>query len=176
MIYSPRPPYEIRQNRLIDFATMQRLRRFARTWDLVGNSGRFVETIPLFWTGGASPFGGFMRFSDWFHAREGRLHGIALPRLVEAVFIWLTQERGLSPPTVAGTLGRDAQRAGWAEWPATVKAHLPAAMTAAGSPARANSGGTTRRQERHRGVGAQQSPSIRPKPVDQAGPGPTGVS
>ena len=44
MVYNPHPPYEILQNRLIDFATMQKLRRFARYWDLVGNSGNFVET------------------------------------------------------------------------------------------------------------------------------------
>ena len=42
MIYNAQPPYEILQNRLIDFATMQRLRRFAKYWDLVGNSGNFV--------------------------------------------------------------------------------------------------------------------------------------
>jgi radical SAM superfamily enzyme YgiQ (UPF0313 family) len=49
MLYNPHPPYEILQNRLIDFATMQKLRRFARYWDLVGNSGNFVETTPLIW-------------------------------------------------------------------------------------------------------------------------------
>jgi radical SAM superfamily enzyme YgiQ (UPF0313 family) len=50
MIYNPHPPYEILQTRLIDFALMQRLRRFARYWDLVGNSGNFVETTPLIWS------------------------------------------------------------------------------------------------------------------------------
>jgi radical SAM superfamily enzyme YgiQ (UPF0313 family) len=49
MTYNAQAPYEILQNRLIDFATMQRLRRFARYWDLVGNSGNFVETTPLIW-------------------------------------------------------------------------------------------------------------------------------
>ena len=29
---------------------MQKLRRFARYWDLVGNSGNFVETTPLIWS------------------------------------------------------------------------------------------------------------------------------
>ena len=52
MIYNPHPPYEILQNKLIDFATMQRLRRFARYWDLVGNSGNFIESTPLIWRGG----------------------------------------------------------------------------------------------------------------------------
>jgi radical SAM superfamily enzyme YgiQ (UPF0313 family) len=50
MVYNPHPPYEILQNRLIDFATMQKLRRFARYWDLVGNSGNFIETTPLIWS------------------------------------------------------------------------------------------------------------------------------
>src|SRR5439155_2278822 len=49
MIYSPNPPYEILQTKLIDFATMQRLRRFSRYWDLLANSGNFRETLPMLW-------------------------------------------------------------------------------------------------------------------------------
>ena len=49
MVYSAHPPYEILQNKLIDFATMQRLRRFAKYWDMVGNSGNFLESTPLIW-------------------------------------------------------------------------------------------------------------------------------
>ena len=71
MRYSPQPPYEILQNKLIDFATMQKLRRFARYWDLVGNSGNFVETTPLIWTNG-TPFQAFLRWSEWLFARIGR--------------------------------------------------------------------------------------------------------
>jgi Protein of unknown function (DUF4080)/Radical SAM superfamily/B12 binding domain len=152
MVYSPIPPYEIVQNRLIDFATMQRLDRFARYWDLVGNSGRFVETTPLFWTGGASPFAEFLRFSNWLYARENRRSGIALPHLLEQVFVFLTQERGLPPIAVAECLCRDARRSGQTELPAAVKKQLPPAMTrfSKAVPAAANS--TTRRQNRHRGV------------------------
>ena len=51
MAYSAHPPYEILQNKLIDFATMQRLRRFANYWDMVGNSGNFLESTPLIWSG-----------------------------------------------------------------------------------------------------------------------------
>ncbi len=50
MRYNTFPPYEILQNKFIDFATMQRMRRFAKYWDLVGNSGNFVETTPLIWS------------------------------------------------------------------------------------------------------------------------------
>src|ERR1019366_10044456 len=52
MVDNPHPPYELLQNRLIDFPTMQKLRRFARYWDLVGNSGNFVETTQLIWGAG----------------------------------------------------------------------------------------------------------------------------
>src|SRR6267142_314614 len=91
MVYNAHPPYEILQNRLLDFGTMQRLRRFARYWDLVGNSGNFVATTPLIWkvaqasrlcladlnaAGGTpallSPFHSFLRFSDWLYAKIGR--------------------------------------------------------------------------------------------------------
>ena len=59
MVYNPHPPYEILQNKLIDFATMQKLRRFARYWDLVGNSGNFIESTPLIWGKlGVPPSGG----------------------------------------------------------------------------------------------------------------------
>lgn len=51
MVYSPRPPYEILQNKLLDFGTLQRLRRFARYWDLFANSGNFIESTPLLWQG-----------------------------------------------------------------------------------------------------------------------------
>ena len=39
------PPYTVLATSLIDFATMQRLVRFARYWDLVANSGRFANTV-----------------------------------------------------------------------------------------------------------------------------------
>ncbi len=46
MTYGAHPPYEILQNKLLNFATMQRLRRFAKYWDMVGNSGNFLEGTP----------------------------------------------------------------------------------------------------------------------------------
>jgi len=150
MIYSPLPPYELLQSRLVDFATMQRLGRFARYWDLVGNSGRFVAVRSEFWSGGASPFDEFMRFSDWFHARENRSHGISLTHLIEQVFVWLTQERGRPAASIAAALYEDAQRSGHEELPAAVKAQLPAGAVAALSCRSRTLGRAARRQARHR--------------------------
>jgi radical SAM superfamily enzyme YgiQ (UPF0313 family) len=159
MIYSPLPPYEILQNRLVDFAAMQRLRHFARYWDLVGNSGRFTLTLPEFWSGGASPFNEFMRFSDWFYAPEGRRHGIALPHLIGQVFRFLTEERLRPADAMADSLWRDARRTGQAELPASVLAQLPAGAAAASSHQGPAMGRTTRRQARHRAGRALTEPT-----------------
>lgn len=124
MIYSPQPPYEILQNKLLDFATMQRLRRFARHWDLVANSGNFVESTPLIWSGGRSPFHCFSRWSEWLHARAGRTDAIALGRLVEWLFEYLTVENGLGAGYVARVLARDYQRPGRRDVPEILRGAL----------------------------------------------------
>ncbi len=115
MAYNPHPPYEILQNKLIDFPTMQKLRRFARYWDLVGNSGNFVNSTPLLWHSSGqptSPFHSFMRFSEWLHTRAGRTDGIALARLMEWLFEFLTTENKLDAHQVAQALWSDYQRGG----------------------------------------------------------------
>jgi radical SAM superfamily enzyme YgiQ (UPF0313 family) len=125
MVYNPHPPYEILQNKLLDFQTMQRMRRFARYWDLVGNSGNFVETCPLLWSGqGASPFGAFMRFSDWLYGVVGRTDSIALMRLLEILFEFLTKQARVEPHRVADALWRDYQRGGRRDKPACLKDYL----------------------------------------------------
>jgi radical SAM superfamily enzyme YgiQ (UPF0313 family) len=148
MVHSPEPPYEILQNRTLDFPTMQRLRRFARYWDLVGNSGRFAATLPLLWAGAASPFAEFLRFSDWLHEKEGRQHGIALPRLVELVFAFLVEVRRLEPAAAATALDADGRRAGFGELPPAVRNFLAGAS---GPSVPRAPHGLARRQARYRG-------------------------
>lgn len=79
MVYSAHAPYEILQNRLLTFEQMSELRRFARYWDLVANSGNFVESLPLMWEQ-ESPFARFARFSEWLFAEEGRGRGAGTRR------------------------------------------------------------------------------------------------
>lgn len=124
MIYNPHPPYEILQNKLIDFATMQKLRRFARYWDMVGNSGNFVETTPLIWNGG-SPFHAFMRWTEWLHAKTKRTDSIALMRLMELLFEFLTIEAKQDPRQVAEKMWSDYKRGGRHDKPGFLKDYLP---------------------------------------------------
>jgi radical SAM superfamily enzyme YgiQ (UPF0313 family) len=124
MVYSPHPPYEVLRTKVIDFPTMQRLRRFARTWDIVGNSGNFVQTIPLLWQD-ASPFWSFLSFSDWIFEKTGRTHAIALDRMAEMLFRYLCEKQGREPQGVAESLWSDWQRAGRRERPEFLKPYLP---------------------------------------------------
>ena len=126
MVYNPHPPYEILQTGLIDFATMQRLRRLARYWDLVANSGNFVNTTPLIWGNGASPFRSFLRWSDWLFGRTGQTESIALPRLMELLSEFLTTQFNVKPNQVAEALRHDYQRGGRKDLPGFLRTSLPA--------------------------------------------------
>jgi len=147
MIYSPHPPYEILQNKQLDFATMQQLRRLSRYWDLVANSGNFVETAPMIWSERRSPFQSFFEFSEWLFARVGRQHGIALSRLAELLFQYLTTERKLDAPIMAQTMGRDYQRGNRPDFPDFLRPYLPAPEP--GARSRIVSRSLPRRQARH---------------------------
>jgi radical SAM superfamily enzyme YgiQ (UPF0313 family) len=117
MVYSPNAPYEILQTRLIGFDEMQRMRRFARYWDLLANSGNFRDTLPLLWADGASAFGRFSELGERLYARLGRNHGIALQDLAEFLFEYLTQAVGLPAGEVAERVWGDYQRAGRSDRP-----------------------------------------------------------
>ena len=110
MIYAPHPPYEILSTCDIPFADMQRMRRFARYWDIVANSGNFTGTLKLLWRDGASPFAEFLRFCDWLHITLRRTHQIALHVIAQALFDYLVNEAALDHDLVATTLEADWHR------------------------------------------------------------------
>lgn len=150
MVYSPLAPYEILRNKLIDFPTMQRLRRFARYWDLVGNSGNFTATVPLLWSTEktTSPFFAFLAFSDWLFARTRRTDAIALSALMELVFEYLTGPLSHPHQAVAPLLWRDYQRGGRSDKPSFLSAFLPSEPRVKPLPL---PGGLPKRQSRHLG-------------------------
>jgi radical SAM superfamily enzyme YgiQ (UPF0313 family) len=104
MVYDPYPPYTVLATDRIDFASMQRLVRFARYWDLVANSGRFGNTVPVLLAD--SPFANFMAFSDWMYTKTDATHRIALERLAKLVQEWL-QLRGMAPQAAAALVASD---------------------------------------------------------------------
>lgn len=144
MVYSPAPPYEVLQTGAIDFATMQRLRRFARYWDLIANSGNFIASTPLLWSQGRSPFAAFMALADRLHERTRATHGIALGRLAELIFDHLQQACGVQRGAAADAVWRDYQRAGRSDRPAFLRGLVGPADTR-----RSRSASPPARQARH---------------------------
>ena len=121
MLYSQHAPYEILSNRLLSFAQIHRLKRMARFWDLVGNSGNFQASLQKMLDSQPSAFFEFYRFSEWLFENENRRHGIALSRLFERVFEYLTDERGEDKAEIATILWSDYTRAGRRDRPAFLR-------------------------------------------------------
>lgn len=121
MLYSQNAPYEILSNRLLSFEQIHRLKRFARFWDLVGNSGNFQASLRRMLDQQPSAFYEFQAFSDWLFEQESRRHGIALSRLFERLFEYLTAVRGEDKAEVAQILWSDYTRAGRRDRPAFLR-------------------------------------------------------
>jgi radical SAM superfamily enzyme YgiQ (UPF0313 family) len=119
MRYTPYPPYTILTTDRIDFATMQRLVRFARYWDLVGNSGRFPKALELLLDG--SPFARFLAFSDWVYATTHKTHQISLPQLFDLLFTGLTAALAVPTEVARAALEHDFVQSGSKEIPPFMK-------------------------------------------------------
>jgi radical SAM superfamily enzyme YgiQ (UPF0313 family) len=104
LVFDSHPPYTILATDRVDFGTMQRLVRFARYWDLIANSGRFANTLPLVL--GNTPFNNFMALSDWIYAQTDATHRIALERLAALVAQWL-ETQGTDADAVAALISSD---------------------------------------------------------------------
>lgn len=119
MRYTPYPPYTILATDRIDFATMQRLVRFARYWDLVGNSQRFPKALELLL--GESPFARFQTFSDWIYATTHQTHQIPLHRLFDLLFTGLTTALAVPIEKARAALEQDFIQSGCKEMPSFMK-------------------------------------------------------
>ena len=73
----------------------------------------------------ASPFNNFLKFSDWLYVRLNRTDTIALARLAELIFEFLTAELQQDKESVASVLARDWQRAGRRDAPEFLREFLP---------------------------------------------------
>jgi len=144
MVYDPEPPYTVRQTGAVDAATLQRFTRFSRYWDMLANSGRFTQTLPLL-LAGPSPFEAFLGFADWLWKRTGKTSGLTPEALVDALFDYLGNQRGLNAATVQQTLLSDYLASGARASPAALKGLLPKRESPQSSSAKT----LVQRQERH---------------------------
>lgn len=110
MRYNPTAPYEILSNNIIDFAAMQKLKRFARYWDMIANSGRFKHSKTFLL--GDNPFKNFSDLTDWLHTETDQTHKIALPRLFNLLFNFMTAELKLDEQQTIQYLLQDYDASG----------------------------------------------------------------
>jgi hypothetical protein len=110
LVFNPNPPYDVLSTRHVDFESMQKLRRMARYWDLVANSGRFKNSLTRIL--GDSPFDRFMQLSEWLHRTTGQTHKISLKRLFDLLFDALTTEFAVGKAEAIAGLRADYEGSG----------------------------------------------------------------
>ncbi|MBS1226735.1 MAG: Radical [Proteobacteria bacterium] len=126
MVYDAEPPYTVRQTGAVDAATVLRMTRFARYWELVANSGRFVQTLSLLLAAGAgSPFYAFLALADWLWLTSEKTSGWSPESLVDALFDYLCAKRGRSAASVQKALLADYLASGARGSPRALAGLLP---------------------------------------------------
>ena len=110
MIYTAQPPYEIMQNDAIDFFAMQRLKRFAKYFDLIYNSGNFPETLGLLLRARESAFEEFVALADRIWEKTGRTHDIALVDLTKNIYEFLVAGDAEDSALIGEAIARDYRR------------------------------------------------------------------
>ncbi len=133
MLYNDKPPYDILQNADIDFGMMQKLKRFAKLFDLVANRGNFRALLPLL-IENDSPFERLFHLSSWLSDEVGRTHGIALRRLSELLARYAKEEKGIEEVAaeaaleesekIGGRKRRDDKRSSSSNLPSRQLRHL----------------------------------------------------
>lgn len=146
MVYETQPPYTVRQTDAVDAATVQRFTRLARYWDLLANSGRFRQSLPLL-LASPSPFAALLAFTDWLWQSTGQTSGLTPEMLVDQLFTYLTQVLTKDSAEVRQLLLADYLASGARANPACLQGLLKERENPAPRAAR----GLAQRQERHGG-------------------------
>jgi len=106
MVYSDKPPYDVLKTGAVSFKEIQRMKRFARFWDLIYNSGNFTHSIVLLWEND-TVFDAFFAFSEWIYLQTASTWKISLERLAKLFFDYLTSEKGMEEERVAASMISD---------------------------------------------------------------------
>ncbi len=88
MRYAEVPPYEAVSTSTMTEPELDRIKNFARFWELIVNRGHFPDLVPDLLPSGGSAFARFMALSDGLLARFGRNWGIDRAELRAALVEW----------------------------------------------------------------------------------------
>jgi len=133
MVFDPAPPYTVLQTGAVDAPTVAQFTRLARYWELVANSGRFKRTLAVLLNTPApeaapceaSPFNAFLSFADWLWLSTRQTSGLSPEMLVDALFDYLSTQRGLAVDAVQQILLADYVASGARANPRALKGLLP---------------------------------------------------
>ena len=149
--FDPAPPYTVRHTDAVSAMEVQAFSRLARYWDLVANSGRFSLTLPLL-LDAPSPFVAFSQFSDWLWRSQQRTSGLTPELLVDLLFEYLCQQRGLPNERVLQALRTDYVGSGARASPQALRGYLPRQASPTASKYASDVPVHTQRQQRHASV------------------------
>ncbi len=110
LVFNPNPPYSIVSNDQVSFQDVQFMGRFARYWDLIGNSGRFKFTLPLLIQEDA--FTQFSVLTRSLFDQSGQTHKISLNRLFDLVFNAARNDLKLDEKALLTAINQDFDASG----------------------------------------------------------------
>ena len=122
MVYNDSPPYDILKNDLIDFSLMQEMKRFARFWDIIYNSGNFQKTTALLFEDG-KVYENFCDLSKWLYKRSESTYKISLDRMAQFLFEYMSLR--WEKKLIANTILEDVMKVGGRNIPPFLKKILP---------------------------------------------------
>ncbi len=110
LVFNPNPPFSILSSDTVNYSNVQFVNRFARYWDLVGNSGRFKASLILLLSD--APFERFSQFVEALYIKTGQTHKISLLRLYDLVFDIGIAVLAIEPEMLTAAIKQDFSRSG----------------------------------------------------------------
>ncbi|WP_368030938.1 DUF4080 domain-containing protein [Arcobacter sp. s6] len=122
MVYNDAPPYDILKNDLISFDLMQDMKRFARFWDIIYNSGNFQKTTALLFSDG-KVYENFYDFSKWLYKRSESTYKISLDRIAQFLYEYLSNS--YDKELIANAILQDVMSVEGRSFPTFLKKIIP---------------------------------------------------
>lgn len=97
MQYDSHPPFQILRNKTMSGETLEKFQKFAKYWDLIGNSGNFKETARkiqhISRESSGSLFSFYWELTDFLNHRHATAHSIHLLKLFESLLVYFEERR-----------------------------------------------------------------------------------
>lgn len=109
MVYSPKSPFQILSTKDVTSEEMIEMSHFAKTWDLIANSGNFPRWYKQFKSqhAGEDLFAAIKSISDFLVQRLDHLHSLPLDKLFEFIFEYSLQSLHMEKQQVQEILALD---------------------------------------------------------------------